>query len=95
LQAFALAAIYRLAAMRRKWNLGMGATLDASSRIQTPAGDSAAARAAHSAHLILCRTARRATLWFVGKALAGEELLLTGAEGESASTIDAFQFFVC
>lgn len=95
MKAFALAAIHRLAPMRREWNLGVGTTLDTGSRIQTPAGDSAAARAADPTHLILCRAARRTTLWFVSKALAGEERLLTGTEGESASTIDTFQFFVC
>jgi hypothetical protein len=96
-KAFALAAIHRLAAMRRKWNLGVGAALDTGSRIQAPAGDTAtaAARATHSAHLILCRATSCTTLWFVGKALAGKELLFTGAEGESVSAIDTFQFFVC
>jgi hypothetical protein len=95
MKAFTLIAIHRLAPIRREWNLGVGAALDTSSRIQTPAGDTAAARAADSAYLILCRAACRTTLWFVGKALAGEELLLTGAEGKAASAIDTFQFFVC
>jgi hypothetical protein len=95
MKAFALAAIHRLAAVRREWNLGVGAALDTGGRIQTPAGESAAARAADPAYLVLCRAASCTTLWFVGKALAGEELLLTGAEGETASAINAFQFFVC
>ena len=95
MKALALAAIHRLAAMRRERDLGMGAALDTGGRIQAPAGDSAAARAAHSAHLILCRTACRTTFWCVGKTLAGEERLLVGTEGESVSAIDTFQFLVC
>ena len=95
MKAMALAAIHRLTPMRREWNLGVGAALGTSSWIQTPAGDTAAAPAADSAHLILCRAASCTTLWFVGKALAGKELLLTGAEGETASAIDALQFFIC
>ena len=94
MKAFALAAIHRLATMRREWNLGVGAALDTSSRIQTPAGDTAAAPAADPAHLILCRAASCTTLRLVGETLAGKELLLTGAEGETASAIDALQFFI-
>jgi hypothetical protein len=89
MKAFALAAIHRLATMRREWNLGVDAALDTSSWIQTPAGDTAAAHAADSAHLILCCAASCTTLWFVGETLAGKELLLTGTEGETASAIDA------
>jgi hypothetical protein len=95
MKAFALAAIHRLATMRREWNLGVGAALDTSSRIQTPAGDTAAAPAADPAHLILCRAASCTTLRLVGETFAGKELLLTGTEGETASAIDALQFLIC
>jgi hypothetical protein len=95
MKAMALAAIHRLATMRREWNLGVGAALGTSSWIQTPAGNTAAAPAADSTHLILCRAASCTTLWFVGETFAGKELLLTGAEGETASAIDALQFFIC
>jgi hypothetical protein len=96
-KAFALVAIHRLAAIRREWDLGVGAALNTSSRIQTPAGDTAgtATTTIDSTHLILCRTASCTTLWLVGKAFAGKELLFTGAEGETASAIDALQFFIC
>jgi hypothetical protein len=33
MKAFALAAIHRLAAVRREWNLGVGAALDTGGRI--------------------------------------------------------------
>jgi len=95
MKAFALVAIHRLAPIRREWNLSVGAALDTGSRIQTPAGDTAAAHAADSAHLILCCAASCTTLRFVGETLAGKELLLTGTEGETASAIDALQFFIC
>jgi len=94
MKALAQIAIHRLAATRRERDLGMGAALDAGSRIKVPAGDAAAVSAVHSAHLILCRTAWHTTFRRVGKPLAGEERLLVGAEGESVSAIDAFQFLV-
>jgi hypothetical protein len=94
MKAFTLIAIHRLAAMRRKWDLGMGAALDTGGRIQAPAGYTAAAgaaaRAADTAHLILCRAACCTTLWFVRETFLCKELLLTGAEGESAAAIDTF-----
>ena len=58
------------------------------------AGHTFAAPAAGLTHLILRRAASGTTLWRVGETLAGEERLLTGAKGESASAIDAFQFLI-
>jgi len=95
LKTFALAAIHRLAAVRRERNLGVGAALDTSSWIQAPAGDAAAVSAVHSTHPILGRAACCTTLWRVGKTLAGEERLLTGTEGKTASAVDTFQFLIC